>query len=74
MQPNVGTELNDNVQLIKTETVSDGKYGRYTGLYFEVDGKELFYALSDSMLYKIILDHQAKCVKLDSQASTYQTP
>lgn len=52
----------NEVKLVKIENGGTERIGNYVGLYFAFDGKELYYYLSDSVLYELILVHLSKCV------------
>ena len=65
--------MSNEVSLIKTVDCGDSGLGKMVGLYFSVNGKELFYSLSDSMLYDIIVSHMKKCVMPGSPSDIPQT-
>ena len=69
-----GIDRGENVQLIRISDAGNFGTAHYSGLYFLVDGKEMFYALSDWMLHKLIIDLQAKCVMPDCHVGNPQTP
>lgn len=63
----------EEVKLLKAVDAGNSGLGNYIGLHFLVSGKELYYGISDSMLYNLILAHQSNCVIPDLNASTLQT-
>jgi hypothetical protein len=66
----------DNTHLLRVTDAGTTVKAHYSCLYFSICGKEVFYALSDWMLHKLLKDHQSKCITLgfpDKNSQTHET-